>query len=236
MLNKKNSWDFGTSDCNIVAALIIKELETLFPEVKAQIYVTWVERFFVINGYTDYINSFDISKIINEYYEMNSDDWTPVNVVDLINYGKEYSDDYHYSHFDLGSFLFEYYEPDRPVMIEDIYAHSPVTSHRFFGCSLSKGKTKTLMKAKIAYHILSSNFTNQVYVDIEDDNEIYISSKSWLVKESHAKNVVDACFGGKIEEEIKNMDLHNFDFIKLINGDGGYPWMVRDHIKDFMMI
>ena len=50
MLNKKNSWDFGTSDCNIVAALIIKELETLFPEVKAQIYVTWVERFFVING------------------------------------------------------------------------------------------------------------------------------------------------------------------------------------------
>ena len=236
MLNKKSNRDFGISDCNIVASLIIKELENRFPYVKAQIYVTWVERFFVINGYTDYINSFDISKIINEYYEMEYDDWSPINVLDLINYGKDYTDEYHYSHFDNSSFLFEYYKPNEPFPVEVLHAHCPVTSKQFFGCSLSKGKTKTLMKAKIAHHILSSNFANQVYVEIEYDNEIYISSKSWLVKESHAKNVVDACFGGKIEEEIKKMDLPNFDFVNLAKHNGNYPWMVRDHIKDFMMI
>ena len=40
----------------------------------------------------------------------------------------------------------------------------------------------------------------------------------------------------KIEEEINKMDLINFDFTKLLNSEGPYPWMVRDHIKDFTMI
>ena len=87
---KKNTNYFTTEDCNLVATLIIDELQKSNPNVLAQIYVTWVGKFFIINGTTDSINTFDISEVVNNYFETALDDFHPVNIIDLISYGEGY--------------------------------------------------------------------------------------------------------------------------------------------------
>ena len=232
---KKNTNYFTTEDCNLVATLIIDELQKSNPNVLAQIYVTWVGKFFIINGATDSINTFDISEVVNNYFETALDDFHPVNIIDLISYGEGYQKTEPYNTFKKDSF--HYSTSDSPLSLDFwFYKDKPYTSDEFYGLSLKSGKSIELLSAKIAHHILSANYANDVKVFVNDDQTIHVSSKSWMVKEDFALNVVDACFGGRIEEELKNMDLINFNFRKLIREEGGYPWMVRDHMKDFTMI
>jgi hypothetical protein len=70
------------------------------------------------------------------------------------------------------------------------------------------------------------------------DDTVFVRTENSTVSEDFINNVVDACFGGKIDEEIQKMDLLNLDFQKVLGyyNDEPYPWQVKDHMKDFMMI
>tara|TARA_R110000772_G_scaffold48934_1_gene111813 strand:+ start:342 stop:1046 length:705 start_codon:yes stop_codon:yes gene_type:complete len=231
--NKKNN-QYNDHSCNLISILIVNELQKNNSNVLAQIYTTWVNKFFVINGITDSVNTLDIGLLINTYFESIDEGHHPINVIDLIDYGNNYKINQTYT-FNNQSSLF-YVNENRLTEESSIEEGKPYTSDKFYGLSLKSGKELELLSAKIAYHTLSANYTNQVTVSVDYNDEIYVHSKNWVVKESFAKNVIEACFSDRIEEEITKMDLINFDFTKLLNGEGQYPWMVRDHIKDFTMI
>jgi hypothetical protein len=74
-----------TETCNIIASLIIEKIQERDPKVIAMIWVTWVEKFFIITGRTNLIESFDISKEINEYFEYTEDYDMCKKVVTLTN-------------------------------------------------------------------------------------------------------------------------------------------------------
>lgn len=237
-----------TETCNIIAALIIEKIQKRDPKVRAMIWVTWVEKFFIITGRTNLIESFDISKEINEYFEYTEDDWSPVNVIDLIKYGSKHIPTFIENQFERFSFLFT---PTNDHELRIAHTNSegkPIMSDDFFGMSLYPHKENHLVAAKVAHHLFRAHYvgTNarvDFYLDeptpnefIVQDDEFIVYSKDWVVKEDFANKVVDACFNGRIQDEIKEMDLYNYDFKKLAKEEGPYPWMKPTHLKDFTMI
>jgi len=237
---KETKLKFDYDICNRIANIIINEHQRLDPKVKTSIWVTWVDRFFVLNGFTTLTNVFDISLLINDKIGKSDEDWTPINFVDLIRYGEFDENLLPYSIKFIDNISKHHYffnDMDAPVRTaESIPFQKPWISEDHYGQSFELRKYKFLAM-KIANHIFSANYTDNIRLISFRDDTVYVRTENSTVSEDFINNVVDACFGGRIDEEIQKMDLLNFDFQKVLGyNDEPYPWQVKDHMKDFMMI
>lgn len=237
---KKNEHRFDKSICNEIANLIINKQKEIKYDLSSKIWVTWVDRFFVINGFTDLINVFDVSSFVNDELSNKYEDWLPINIIDLVDYGSKNftknknlpSKTYNIKSND--EFLKTNFDPTQSKMLNKFI--KPIISDDFYGLSLNFKKPH-ILSLKIANHIFNANYTsNQVKICFEDDRFI-IHLEGGTVSNDFVTNVVDTCFGGKIEDEYEKMNLEEFDFINTIEENiETYPWKIRDHMKDFMMI
>lgn len=238
----KSEHRFDNTICDEIANLIITKHQEINPNLSSRIWVTWVERFFVVNGYTDLNLSdiFDLSSFINNELSKKYEDWLPINIFDFI--------DYETNHFITNQFLpkktYKIKRNDEllKINLESIKSKTPstfikpITSDDFYGLSLNLKKPH-ILALKIANHIFNANYTsNQVIINFKDDS-FTIQLKDGIVSDEFATNVVDACFGGKIEDEYEKILSQKFDFINVLNKTKTtYPWMIRDYIKDFVMV
>lgn len=235
----ENELNFNEDICNIIVNTIINEHQKTKPNVLSKIWVTWVDKFFVLNGFTTLTNVFDVSSLVNDKLSKMYDDWSPINMVDLIRYGTNSDETYNQSHRYNFSKKDELLLNDWEIMSEksNIYFKRPLISEDFYGLSIELKKPK-LLSAKIANHVYGANYTNDDIVVIlseKQDVTIVVEGQS-TVKDKHINNVVDACFSEKYQYEYDKMNLEEFDFINLIKDERNYPWKVRDHVKDFMFI
>ena len=224
---------------NLIANKISQYFDEIQPKNVSQLWVTYVGRFYVITGESNVTSPINIGQLVNDYLsEFYGDDWEPINVLDLIEYGK---------HWDANrtiSFGFDKYDgmftEPKVLMTENSKHNKPITSDEIFGSSLFYKKMYFAHFSKIANHLFKSSFCNDVRIKLVFDNvdepSLMMFSDSWLVSSQHAFNVVDATFSHKESDIIEKMNLHNFDFENLILEKGDYPWSVRDRIKDFTMI
>lgn len=237
---KENKLKFDYDICNQIANIIINEHQKLDQKVKTSIWVTWVDRFFVLNGFTTLTNVFDVSSLINERMGKSDEDWTPLNFVDLIRYGEfdEKLLPYNIKFIEnISKHHYFFNDMDSPVTTaESIPFQKPWISEDHYGQSFEVRKYKFLAM-KIANHIFSANYTNNIRLISFRDDTVFVRTENSTVSEEFINNVVDACFGGRFDEEIQKMDLLNFDFQKVLGYRAeSYPWQVKDHMKDFMMI
>lgn len=223
--------------CDMIATIIIQKQEEIKPDLNAQIWVTWVDRFFVVNGFTTLTNVFDTSAVINEKLsQIYGEDWIPINIVDLIRYGEKVKFN-RYRGFRFNKNDKALLSDPWPVATAGPF-RNPITSQDIFGQSVSY-KNYYFLAAKIANHIYHANYTNDeiIFNFIDGDEEINIGiNGSSTVDIDFIYNVVDACFAEKFQQEFDKMDLKNFDFFNYINQEMNYPWHRLDHMKDFMMI
>lgn len=238
MQEKKLTFDYDI--CNEIANTIINEHQRLDSKVKTTIWVTWVDRFFILNGFTTLTNVFDVSLLINDKMSKSHNNWTPLNFVDLIRYGefdeeKEENISKHINNISIVHHFFN--DPFSPVRAKELKPFQrPWISDDYYGQSFEVKKYKFLAM-KIANHIFSANYTNKIRLISFSNDNIHLNIEDGTVSEEFVNNVVDACFGGRIDEEIQKMDLLNFDFQNVLDDNvGTYPWKVKDHMKDFMMI
>lgn len=237
-MNKKEL-RFCDEICDMIATIIIQKQEEIKPDLDAKIWVTWVDRFFVVNGFTTLTNVFDTSAVVNEKLSQTyGEDWIPINIVDLIRYGensKPQNRRFHYHRFNRDDDTL--ISDPRPVATAGVF-RKPIISQDIFGQSI-RYKNYYFLAAKIANHIYRANYTNdEITIDINSESQeidIYIKGNS-TVSIDFINNVVDACFAEKFQQEFDKMDLKNFDFFDYINQEMNYPWHRLDHMKDFMMI
>ena len=234
----KTELQFDTTICDIISNTIINEHQKINPEVKSKIWVTWADRFFVVNGFTNLTNVFDISLIVNEKLSDMYSDWTPINLVDLIRYGTTDKDIYNY----IPSYTFQKKDTLLLTNYDPVGAFDkrpfkkPTTSSEFYGLSITL-KKEHLLAAKIANHIYHANYTNgNITIIISRTDISLFFDEEPVTSPEFIENVVDTCFADNIENEYRKMDLVNYDFIDVIHETRDYPWLVRDHMKDFMMI
>ena len=224
--------------CDAIATIIIQKQEEIKPDLDAQIWVTWVDRFFVVNGYTTLTNVFDTSAVVNEKLSrMYGEDWIPINIVDLVKYGEGKKNQIRHCYYTFVKDDYALRYDPWPVATASPFIR-PITSEEIFGQSIHY-KNYFFLAAKIANHIYHANYTNdKIIVEMNKDSQeihIGIDGKS-NVSNDFINNVVDACFAEKFQQEFDKMDLKNFNFLDYINQKMNYPWLERDHMKDFMMI
>jgi len=234
----KNELSMNGDICDTIANIIIQKQEEVKTNLDAQIWVTWVDRFFVVNGFTTLTNVFDTSSVVNDALSsMYGEDWTPINIVDLIRYGEKVNTErihchYHFTKDDISL-------TSEPYPIKSLSTFTkPVISQDIFGKSVSH-KNYYFLSAKIANHIYYANYTSDgVSISINKDTQevhIILDGKH-TVNPDFINNVVDACFSGKFQQEFDRMNLKDFNFLDYINQKMNYPWHERNHMKDFMMI
>ena len=236
-MNKKEL-RFCNEICDMIATIIIQKQEEIKPDLDAKIWVTWVDRFFVVNGFTTLTNVFDTSAVINEKLsQIYGEDWVPINIVDLIRYGEGKKDNIRHCYYTFVKDDYALRIDPWPIATTSPFRR-PITSEDIFGQSIHY-KNYFFLAAKIANHIYHANYTNdRIIVEInKDSQEIHIGIDGESnVSNDFINNVVDACFAEKFQEEFDKMDLKNFDFFDYINQEMNYPWHRLDHMKDFMMI
>lgn len=235
-MNKKELM-FCDEICDMIATIIIQKQEEIKPDLNAQIWVTWVDRFFVVNGFTTLTNVFDTSSVVNENLsKIYGEDWIPINIVDLIRYGEKIKFN-RYRGFRFNKNDKSLLSDAWPVATAGPF-RNPIISQDIFGQSVSY-KNYYFLAAKIANHIYHANYTNDEiiinFIDGDEEINVNINGDS-TVGIDFINNVVDACFAEKFQQEFDKMDLKNFDFFDYINQKMNYPWHRLDHMKDFMMI
>lgn len=224
--------------CDIIATIIIEKQEKTKPDLDSQIWVTWVDRFFVVNGFTTLTNVFDTSAVVNEKLShIYGEDWTPINIVDLIRYGDKSDNKSNYFRHKFTRYDNAIKSESHPLKSSTPFT-KPIISQDIFGRSVNY-KNYYFLAAKIANHIYHSNYTNSsIIIEMSKDTQEVrvIINGQHTVNIEFINNVVDACFAEKFQQEFDKMNLKNFDFLDFINQKMNYPWYERDHMKDFMMI
>ena len=236
-MNKKEQY-MHDEIFDAISTIIIQKQEEIKPDLDAQIWVTWVDRFFVINGFTTLTNVFDTSEVVNEELsQIYGEDWIPINIVDLIRYGEGKKDNIRHCYYTFVKDDYALRTDPWPIATAGPFRR-PITSEDIFGQSIHY-KNYFFLAAKIANHIYHANYTNdRIIVEMnKDSQEIHIGIDGESnVSTDFINNVVDACFVEKFQQEFDKMNLKNFDFLDYINQKMDYPWLERNHMKDFMMI
>ena len=225
---------------NLIANKITNYFEGIENKNLTQVWVTYVGRFYVVTGKTSVTTPVNIGSLINDYLsQFYGDEWQPVNILDLIDYGYSFEKERSIT------FTFDKYDNyftspfELAVGIKEDY-NKPIVSDKIFGSSLYFEKAYFAHFAKIFNHLMSSSFCNEARITLHilpnEEPSFMMTSNNWIVTYQHAFNVVDATFSHDITNIITKMDLESFDFEDLIFHKDNYPWMKRDRIKDFTMI
>jgi len=226
---------------NLIANKITNYFEVIEPQNLSQVWVTYVGRFYVITGKTNITTPVNIGELINDYLkDFYGDDWNPINVLDLLEYGYPMEKERNISfNFDKKSEIFDFTEIYE-VQLDINPLNEPVVSDKLFGSSLYFEKMYYSHFAKIANHLFASSFCKEVrinlYIHREQEPAFMMVSNEWTPTYQHAFNVVDATFSHDPKDIIEKTGLKDFDFEDLILDKGHYPWNKKNRLKDFMMI
>ncbi len=167
-----SSFSVGKNLCNILAELIVKEIDKNSPGAKTEISVVNVRSFCIVKGFTSSNNVIEISEIFKNFYKdyCGKPDQS-VKVFDLITYSKNINSETFHINFSLGKKEFRSIEKFQSVSNQlnkdgyDVFmkvdqtnqsVHYDVESIKLYDDSIFGDLTKN-------YSFYKSNFSYEVY-------------------------------------------------------------------------